>query len=72
VRGCIDDTTENLTARTDPRGNTTTMPYDAARRLVTASAPFNTGTLLVRTTTAYDADGLVTAVRGVTLTASSV
>ncbi len=58
------DTTGNLTSRTDPRGNTTTMTYDAARRLVTttASAPFNTGTLLVRTTNTYDADGRVTAV----------
>jgi YD repeat-containing protein len=58
------DTTGNLTARTDPRGHTTTMTYDAARRLVTttAPAPFNTGTLLVRTTNTYDADGRVTAI----------
>ena len=53
------DALGNVIARTDPNGSTTTMTYDADRRLLTrtAPAPFNSGLSLVQTTNAYDPDG---------------
>ena len=58
------DAVGNLNAQTDPRGNTATLTYDVARRLLTSTAPtpYDSGSLLVRTTNAYDADGRITSV----------
>jgi YD repeat-containing protein len=44
------DAVGNTVSRTDANGNTTTMSYDADRRLATTTAPFSGGAALVQTT----------------------
>lgn len=58
------DAVGNLITQTDPRGNTATLTYDAARRLLSSTGPipYDSGSLLVRTTNAYDADGRILSV----------
>jgi RHS repeat-associated protein len=58
------DAVGNAVSRTDPNGNTTSMAYDAARRLLTTTAPppYNAGSRLVQTSNAYDADGQLTSI----------
>ena len=48
------DPVGNLTGKTDPRGNRTTLQYDALRRVTSVTAPSQLGFVL---TYVYDADG---------------
>ena len=68
------DAVGNPVSRTEPSGAITTTTWDAARRplVVTAPAPFDTGSNLVRSITAYDPDGRVVSVTRTNGTGSQV